>query len=132
MNVIDLLISQHKEVETLFSTYENGDHSVANTIVQKLELHTKIEETLVYPAIREYVDGGDEMIDHAVEEHNTVKELLERFKNEVDNERLLGEIKTDVLHHVQEEETRVFPDLEEACSVGYLDKLGQEAAKVTL
>lgn len=130
MNVLDLLISQHREVEGLFSTYESGDHSVGSTIVEKLELHTKIEETLVYPAIREYVDGGDEMIDHAEEEHHTVDELLAQFKEDTENAGLLAEIKADVTHHVGEEEGEVFPALREACEEDYLNDLGAQAEQM--
>lgn len=132
MNVIDLLISQHRDVENLFSAYKSGDHTVATMIVQSLDLHTKIEETLVYPAIRDYVEGGDEMIDHAQEEHNEVKELLKDFIKDVNNVDLFEEIKHDVLHHVEEEEAEVFPALREACTEEYLKTLGEQAQQISL
>jgi iron-sulfur cluster repair protein YtfE (RIC family) len=132
MNVIDLLISQHRDVENLFSAYTSGDHSTGPMIVQSLELHTKIEETLVYPAIRQYVDGGNEMIDHAEDEHNAVKELLNEFKTDFNNTEVFTKIKEDVLHHVEEEETEVFPALRESCSEEYLKTLGEQAQQINL
>lgn len=132
MNVLDLLMSQHREVESQFNAYDSGDHSVGSDIVQKLELHTKIEETLVYPAIREYVEGGDAMIDHAEDEHNAVKKLIKKFKADFENTDVFTKIKEDVMHHVGEEETEVFPALREACTEEYLNDLGTQAEAVTL
>jgi iron-sulfur cluster repair protein YtfE (RIC family) len=127
MNILDLLISQHKEVDGLFKQYDGGDHQVANTIAEKLELHTKIEEELVYPAISAYVEGGSEMVEHAKEEHKDIDEDVAALKEDIDNDTIFTDIKEDVTHHVEEEETEIFPALKEACPEGYLEQLYEQA-----
>ncbi|MBV8528128.1 MAG: hemerythrin domain-containing protein, partial [Candidatus Dormibacteraeota bacterium] len=55
MNAIDLLISDHREAERLFSEFaaDNGDHraDILAKLVGELSVHTAIEEAYVYPHV---------------------------------------------------------------------------------
>ena len=118
MDAITLLKSQHREVEALFKKIEkteNGDkrRSLMNEISTKLEMHTRIEEEIFYPAVREAPSKkADEMINEALEEHHVVKLVLKELP-QVDPEDERFEAKMTVLkelieHHVEEEEQEMF------------------------
>src|SRR5687767_14774328 len=80
MDAITLLEEDHKKVKQLFREYEGlGDramkrrHDLYMKIRHELEVHTKLEETIFYPAVRS-VDEED--VAEAVEEHRVVDRLL--------------------------------------------------------
>jgi hemerythrin superfamily protein len=117
----ELLKTDHRRVEELFSSFENADKrtkpEIAEEVLTQLEIHAAIEEELVYPAIREAIDDHD-MVDKAKEEHHVVKLLIKELRKMDASEdefapkfKVLGEI---VRHHAEEEEQEMFPQAEEA------------------
>lgn len=82
MDPIKLLMKQHREVEALFKKIEKTEKvderkELMAQIKQKLELHTTIEEDVLYPAIRELdTEKAEEMVNEAFEEHHVVKLVL--------------------------------------------------------
>src|SRR5689334_3179030 len=78
------LTSQHRQVESLWATVEGagtgsspGREGPARQIVTLLSQHDAIETQLLYPELRDV--GGDEgkrLSDHALEEHQQVREML--------------------------------------------------------
>ena len=52
---------------------------VADQALKALEVHAKIEEGLIYPAIRE-ATGEEDMVDEANEEHHVVTLLIKELK----------------------------------------------------
>ncbi|MGH7231893.1 MAG: hemerythrin domain-containing protein, partial [Nitrospiraceae bacterium] len=80
-------------------------------------VHAKLEEDLIYPAIRSKIDEED-LMDEALEEHHVVHVLLAELKKlKPNSERydakftVLGE---SVKHHIKEEEGEILPKAEEA------------------
>ena len=60
----EMLAEDHRAVERLFETYvHDNEDSVAREICEELTLHTQVEEAALYPALRRYVDGGDDLAD---------------------------------------------------------------------
>jgi len=109
---------QHREVEGLFKQIGKADGAserrrLLDEIAAKLMMHTKIEEEILYPAIREVgTKKAEEMIDEAYEEHHVVKLVLAELP-QVDPEDERFEAKMTVLqqlveHHVEEEEDEMF------------------------
>ena len=109
-----LLQRQHREVEHTFATALDTDdprirRSAMNDIIRQLTMHTKIEETIFYPAVRGLgTTTAKDMILEAVEEHHVVKLLLKELPK-VDPKAETFEAKMTVLkelieHHVEEEE----------------------------
>lgn len=131
-DAIGVLKDDHRMVEELMDRFESSEDpaerlELAQEICQSLTIHAHVEEALFYPALREA--GMDrELLDEAVVEHQTVKQLIEEIDGaRADAElfdarvRVLGEY---VKHHVEEEETEIMP---EARSLGIdLDSLGEE------
>src|SRR3954470_2006524 len=118
-DVIKLLESDHREVEDLFAKAEStsgaAKQQVVTKIASELTLHADVEEQIVYPAMREA--GLNDLVDEAEQEHAKVKELISQLESmdaatdEV--ESVLAELKSNVNHHVQEEESEAFPKFRE-------------------
>ena len=131
-DVIELLETDHREVEDLFAKAEStsgaAKQQVVTKIASELTLHAEVEEQIVYPAMREA--GLNEIVDEAEQEHSKVKELvaqLESLDGTTDAvDAVLAELKADVQHHVEEEESEGFPKFREAVDAATLDQLGAQ------
>ena len=83
-SVTDILRKDHKRVKGLFDEFEQAKNTAAKQrIVEKvsmeLEVHSKLEEELIYPAIRAEIDD-DDLMDEALEDHHVVHGLLGELK----------------------------------------------------
>jgi hypothetical protein len=121
VDVLELLASQHDEVDRLIERLEAGEGSRSETFAEladKLAAHAKVEETLFYPAAM--AKQTDELLHEAVEEHLAVKRVLaamleldpdeDEDRDEFDAE--LARLKDQVAHHAHaEEEGKLFPKL---------------------
>jgi iron-sulfur cluster repair protein YtfE (RIC family) len=129
-DVIKLLEADHREVEDLFTKAEStsgaAKQQVVTKIASELTLHAEVEEQIVYPAMREV--GLNDMVDEAEQEHGRVKELVAQLEtmdattDAVDS--VLAELKADVQHHVEEEESEAFPKFRDALEQAELQTLG--------
>ena len=118
MDPLSMLKKQHREVEALFKKAEkagqaNARRQLVDQIVSKLEMHTQLEEEIVYPAIREVRNKkAEEMVLEAYEEHAVVKLVLGQLPDaDPEDERFPAKITVLselVKHHVQEEEKEMF------------------------
>lgn len=136
-DAIALLEGQHREVEALFEKFEGltdrakaSKKKIADQICAALLMHAQIEEEIFYPATREASKDTEDMVDEAVVEHASAKDLIAQIM-EMDPEDDLYDAKVKVLsemieHHVGEEEDEMFPKARE---LGLdLVALGQEMA----
>lgn len=128
-DVIKLLETDHREVEDLFAKAETttgaAKQQVVSKIASELTLHAEVEEQIVYPAMRQA--GLDDLVDEAEQEHSKVKELVSRLEAmdgaSDDVEGVLAELKADVQHHVEEEESEGFPKFRDAVDQAELQEL---------
>ena len=133
MKATDLLKEQHKEVKDLFENVldtEDGEErqTLMDEIVEKLKVHTQIEEEIFYPAIRELGEKGEKMILEALEEHHVVDLVIAELPT-LDPEDDRFEAKMTVLcelvnHHVEEEEKEMFK-LAKKLGADVLERLGE-------
>jgi iron-sulfur cluster repair protein YtfE (RIC family) len=136
-DVIKLLETDHREVEDLFAKAESTSGAARQQVVTKiaseLTLHAQVEEQIVYPAMRQA--GLDDLVDEAEQEHARVKELVAQLETmdatTDDVEGVLGQLESEVNHHVEEEESEAFPKFRQAVEQAQLEELGTqvEAAK---
>lgn len=119
-DVIEMLKTDHRQVQDLFTRFEDADKrtrsSIADEALTALEVHAALEEELVYPAIAEVIDD-EETINEAKEEHHVAKLLIKELRRmDAEDEgfstkfKVLGEL---VGHHIEEEEGEVFPQAEQ-------------------
>jgi len=133
MNAIELLENDHDKVEELFeqvkATEDTSEHrQLFKKIREELETHAHIEETIFYPAIKGYEELED-MVLESLEEHQQVKNLLEKLPNITDDKEFDADLKVlmeDVEHHVEEEEDEMFPEVEDVMDREELEALGDE------
>jgi hemerythrin-like domain-containing protein len=118
MNAFTLLKADHKKVagilEKLDSTTERGVKTREELFTQlktELDVHTRIEETIFYPALAEADETRDITLE-AFEEHRLVKQLLSELESmPKDDEQWTAKftvLKENVEHHVEEEEGEMF------------------------
>ncbi|MFI9155295.1 hemerythrin domain-containing protein [Streptomyces sp. NPDC053367] len=136
-NVIDELMTDHREVEDLFARIEalpSGDRNqrkmYADQVTMELVRHSVAEEAYLYPAVREHIAGGDAMADRELEDHAKAERIMKDLEGcEADDpefDRLMGDLMTEIRAHVADEEQNLFPMLRAACSPETLDDLGDK------
>jgi hemerythrin superfamily protein len=114
LNAVEMLEADHDKVDSLFKQYESTeDKKIAEQIFMELEVHTKLEEEIFYPAIKEI---NEELVAESIEEHNVIKTLIKDLKHkDIDEEQYKAKMKVlqeNVDHHVEEEEDEMFPQVE--------------------
>jgi hemerythrin superfamily protein len=121
VDAIALLESDHREVEGLFEQYEGADSdaqkaTLAAQICLALKVHAQIEEELFYPPAREKTGDAD-LVDEAVVEHMGAKTLIAQIEAMKPGQPLYGAmvkvLSEQIRHHVEEEETELFPEVRE-------------------
>jgi hemerythrin superfamily protein len=143
MDGIVLLKEDHKLVKGLFREFEKTKESatpaekraLVDKISRELVTHSFIEETVFYPAARAGVpDTGSEVLE-SVEEHHVVAWLLSELAG-LDPADETFDAKVTVLienvrHHIDEEESELFPQVRESLGRNRLTEIGEamEAAK---
>jgi hemerythrin superfamily protein len=136
MDAISLLKDDHRTVERLFKRFEKtGDRAlvdrrrIVNEIIRELSIHAELEETIFYPAVREAVPPTGDMVLESLEEHHVVKWLLSELDGMApDAERFEAKVTVlmeNVRHHVEEEESDLFPKVRRALSRKALDEMGE-------
>ncbi|KAH7081432.1 hypothetical protein BKA63DRAFT_530473 [Paraphoma chrysanthemicola] len=125
--ISEAITHDHRELQKYYNEIVNNpddiDHQTryGNQFTWELARHSVAEELLVYPAMEKYMgDKGKEHAEHDRKEHHKVKELLKEFQNmsAADSTFVpkLKEIWSILEHHIEEEESRDLPALEEALS----------------
>jgi len=133
-NVIDIVKDDHKKVDALFETMlgsgsEQSKQEALNETVISLSEHSVAEEVLLYPAIRKAGNNAPQLVDHALDEHQTAKDLLEKIRkmkpSDSDFPATLKELVEGVRHHVKEEESTILPLLQRIISDEDLVTMGE-------
>jgi hemerythrin superfamily protein len=132
MNAVDLLESQHREVEKLFAKLEKATKKpdkkkLFAQIADDLAMHATIEEHQFYPAVR--AKKTEDILLESLEEHVGIKRVLaDLLKTDPDDETFDAKIKVlkeQVEHHVKEEETDLFPKSKKVLDAKELAALGE-------
>jgi hemerythrin superfamily protein len=137
-DAIEAVTTDHRVVEQLLTNLmatkvpqdDELRTELAHRIVRELSVHATVEEEVLYPAIRRHVDGGDDLVDRSVAEHQALKEQLARFDGmepgDADFLPAAQAIEQLVAQHVHEEEHTVLPALRESIPGERLYELGDE------
>ncbi|HUQ50736.1 MAG TPA: DUF892 family protein, partial [Gammaproteobacteria bacterium] len=116
-DVTGLLAEDHRVVLGWFRWYEaTTELPVRRRLVERLCLalraHMAGEEEFFYPALRE-ADSGAPSVEHAIAEHAQAKRIIEQLEQSPDEaaatDGLVAKLKNEIVAHVAEEETQLFP-----------------------
>lgn len=143
MNAFTLLKDDHEKVagilEKIDETTERatkGREDLFTQLKSELEIHTRIEEEILYPTLEEYEETRAISLE-AYEEHAVVKQLLEELSSQPkDDEQWTAKftvLKENIEHHVEEEEGEMFKKARKVLSEDEIERLGdrlQEAKRV--
>lgn len=111
IDAITLLKNDHRAVEKLFAEYAKASNrsrklAIIQQVATMLKIHSELEESIFYPAVRQQAEADDKL-DEAQVEHDTLKILLFDLENGQSSEFRDAKVKVlaeYVKHHVQEEE----------------------------
>ncbi len=133
-DAIRQLVEDHEKVEQLFDQAESAEGAectrIVKQIIRELTLHTKLEEDIFYPSLR---DSGDDrmqdMVAESIEEHHVVTILMDELKDlSPDDEAFSAKLEVlqeNVEHHVEEEESDMFPRVEKLFDSAQFDDLAR-------
>jgi hemerythrin superfamily protein len=135
MDILELLKEDHQKVKKLFEQGQQTQDKkqqkqIFKEIKSELERHTRLEETIFYPAMEEH-DKLKDMVLESLEEHKQVKTVLrEMGKLSPNSEKFKPKfkvLKDNVEHHAEEEEEgKMFPEIRKVINRAELEQLGQE------
>src|SRR5262249_45017884 len=117
---INLLKADHREVEKLFGQFakaraDSRKEQLSRKICLELKAHTQIEEEIFYPACRDLLDD-DDLVNEAIVEHQAAKDLIAQIEGmDVADEMFDARMQVlceQITHHVEEEETELFPKVQ--------------------
>jgi len=134
IDALELLTSQHDEVEELIGEIEDSDDpsekgEMFKELADKLAAHATVEEKLFYPAVM--AKDTEELLVESTEEHLSVKriiaDMIELDPQDAHFDAKLTVLKEQIRHHArQEEEGELFPKVRKAFSEQELAALGNE------
>ncbi|MDN3029101.1 hemerythrin domain-containing protein [Streptomyces sp. S.PB5] len=135
-NVIDELVTDHREVEELFGKIEglpSGDKDrkvYADQVTMELVRHSVAEEAYLYPAVREHLANGNTVADREIEDHSKAEQLMKDLEScepgDAEFDRIAGELMAEVRSHIADEEQNLFPQLRAVCPPETLNELGEK------
>ena len=124
VDAFDLLTDDHRLVREYFQHIESVSHTATaadrhrrpdliKQLCDELDIHTRIEEEIFYPAVRAaFKETDDSLVDHAEREHAQAKELIAQLRampaDDARADEVLGRLRQAIEHHVREEEDRMF------------------------
>lgn len=141
MNIIDALLGEHAVLYSLFDQLEENAETAtalegllraAEPVVSALLAHARLEEELVFPALRQQL-GPDGLIAIMSDEHQEIDSLLQAALR-TDN---LDDASADLIHalnlareHFEKEEQVLFLDARDALAPTLCEDLGTQWAKL--
>ena len=135
MDAFTLLKKDHKTVAGLMDKIEEtteravkGREELFTQLKNELDIHARIEETILYPVLEKAEPTHDISLE-AYEEHKVVKQLLSELESEPKNAEewtaKFTVLKENVEHHVEEEEGEMFTKARKVLSKEELEELGR-------
>jgi hemerythrin superfamily protein len=138
-DVVDILTTDHHEVLDLIgqipSAQRDQRRDMADTAIAEVVRHSVAEEMYVYPAMRQRLSDGDEIVQHDIKEHQQLEQIMKALEGvDADDARfleLVSRFKEALRHHASDEESEQFPKLRAHIPPDELVELGAkvEAAK---
>jgi hemerythrin superfamily protein len=114
--LIKIIKKDHEELKEIFGKLEKASsksqrEKLVSDLYMEIEPHLEAEEKSLYPELQKHKEAKDSALE-AVEEHHVARLVLqEMIDTPANDDRFLAKVivlKTLVLHHMQEEEGKIF------------------------
>ena len=137
MDCLEFLKDQHDEAKKLFKRLDKAEGADAakiwSELSEKLSMHETLEEKLLYPELKK-AETTEEMVLEAYQEHH-VMDLLIGEINKLKPSDEAFHPKATVLqenteHHIEEEESDLFPKVRKIWDADKRAKVGQQMAEM--
>jgi hemerythrin superfamily protein len=134
--LFDLLKRDHRQVEKWMTQIEDGPENqreeIFTTLQDALEKHMQMEEKHFYPQLKKINELKDMAVD-AIDEHEQVKNFLSQLEDlDVDDDEWLStfmDMRKGILHHVQDEEKKIFPGCTQYMKAQLLQEIGEKCVE---
>jgi len=109
------LEQDHRSIEAQFQTFLRDDEEpVVRELAEQLTRHSQLEESALYPALRRWVDGGDDLADRAQQEHATIATMVARLSDTATPEQvgdLVTQLHSAVTAHLAFVDSQIIPEM---------------------
>lgn len=140
MDALKLLKDDHDLVKRILAEGESTTERAEKTrtelfarLKRELEVHERIEEEVLYPALKEHPKSRELALE-GYEEHHVVDTILgELEQTPPTDEQWAAKFKVakeNLEHHIEEEEGEMFPRAREVFSKDELDELGRRMMEI--
>ncbi|MDQ1538941.1 MAG: hypothetical protein QOE58_3334 [Actinomycetota bacterium] len=134
-DAIVFLKDEHQQIRKLFSDFQAAGENatatkgnLATRIIEKLTIHTYLENEVMYPEVRRLMPQLEDEILESYEEHHLADVLaVELYAMKPDAERFDAKVTVlieSVTHHMDEEEQDWFPKVREGLGRNVLQEMG--------
>jgi hemerythrin superfamily protein len=121
-DIVDAVLQDHERFRRLFADFRQATggqgSEVWQALVRGLAVHETAEEEIVYPQVRRFVDGGDDIVEERLAEEDQGKkelaELEELGADAPEFESRVRQFMEKVLSHAEAEEREELPELRTA------------------
>jgi len=137
MDAVTFLVDEHMKAKALFEKIEAATDATTKQqlltqLIADLRSHTKIEEEVLYPLLREQITGGGKLFEESMQDHHEAKKAMAKLEDltpdDAEWQPTFEILMHGVLHHATEEEAEMFPKMLEEWSEEKLARLGNELA----
>jgi hemerythrin-like domain-containing protein len=134
-DVIDILITDHREMIALLGQIEHTSDAsqrrdLAETLIAEVMRHAVAEEMYVYPAIQEHMPDGAKEVEHDKQEHQEIVQVMKQMEDVDASDpsfmELVRQLEAHLRHHVDDEESKQFPQLRAHIPAEKLIDMGQK------
>jgi hemerythrin-like domain-containing protein len=138
-DMVSVLVKDHQEIKEFFREIETATDAkarrdAADKLTSEVARHSVAEEMYLYPAARMALPDGDSLVDEEIKEHAEAEELLKKWEGmDGDDPQFMPtfeKIREGLLHHIdEEEEPKLFPQMQAALSAEEQEELGQKITR---
>ena len=140
MDAITLLEADHRRLESLLKQGEDtteraikGRRELLATLGKALTIHEMIEEKILYPALKEFPEARDIVLE-GFQEHHVADLIAKELEGVSTTDEQWGAkfkvLKENIEHHIQEEEGPMFRTARGVMPADRLELLGARMAKM--
>ena len=134
-DAIVILKDDHQQIRKLFRDFQSAGENatatkgkLATRIIEELNVHTYLENEVMYPEVRKLIPELEGEILESYEEHHVADVLcMELYAMKPDAERFEAKMTVlieNVIHHMDEEEQEWFPKVRKGLGRSQLQEIG--------